>query len=193
MKGVWGQINKMKKTNKIYEKWTDHLICKIYKCNKEGEPITKDSDEYTAGNLPPLSRIDKLEKRKYKYKKLKDKLEIRIKSLEDRLEELEKEHKAHTHDVPGVQQNETRSEENRARIRDLESWRQRLGDGFVPPVEEGDDGPGAGGGKRRKRTRGKLRAKSRAKSRKKRRRKRRKKKTKKRRKKRTRKRSKRKR
>ena len=172
MKGVWGQINKMKRTNKIYEKWTDHLICKIYKCNKEGEPITKDSDEYTAGNLPPLSRIDKLEKRKYKYKKLKDKLEIRIKSLEDRLEELEKEHKAHTHDVPGVQQNETRSEENRGRIGNLERWRQSLGDGFVPPVDD-DDNNVAGGGKRRKKTRKKRRKKKTKKRRKKRRRKKR--------------------
>ena len=171
MKGVWGQINKMKKTNKIYEKWTDHLICKIYKCNKEGEPITKGSDAYTAGNLPPLSRIDKLEKR-MKAEKLKDKLEIHIKSLENRLEELEKEHKAHTHDVPGVQQNETRSEENRARIRDLEQWRQSLGDDFNQ-VMAPNGGPGAGGGKRRKKTRKKRRKKKTKKRRKKRRRKKR--------------------
>ena len=180
MKGVWGQINKMKKTNKIYEKWTDHLICKIYKCNKEGEPITKDSDAYTAGNLPPFTRIDKLEKslrNNNKYKKLKDKLEIHIKSLEDRLKELEEEHKAHTHHNPTAQQNETRSEENRARIWDLEQWRQSLGDDFNQ-VMVPNGGPGAGGGKRRKKRTRKKRRKKKTKKRRKSRRRKKKKRTK---------------
>ena len=126
------------------------LKCEVWKCNGN-EPILID------GKLPNPSRIGQLENK--------------LKELEEGLEEVRILRRSRSTDI---ETNKTRSNGNRNRIANLESWRQRLGDGFVPPVEEGDDGPGAGGGKRRKRTRGKLRAKSRAKSRKKRRKSRRK-------------------
>ena len=99
-------------------------------------------------------------------KKEMEEEENRLKELEEGLEEVRKW-------STDIETNKTRSNGNRRRIANLESWRQSLGDGgFVPG--EGNVGPG--GGKRRKRTRGKLRSKSRAKlrakSRKKRRRKR---------------------
>ena len=150
------------------------LKCEVWKCNGN-EPILID------GKLPNPSRIGQLEN---KLKELEEmwnedsdddsddsddsddemigQLENRLKELEEGLEEVRKW-------STDIETNKTRSNGNRNRIANLESWRQSLGDGgFVPP----DGGPGAGGGKRRKRTRGKLQARSRVKSRKKRRRKR---------------------
>ena len=159
------------------------LKCEVWKCNGN-EPILID------GKLPNPSRIGQLEESVKELEEMWNEdsdddsddsddsddemigqLENKLKELEEGLEEVRILRRSRSTDI---ETNKTRSNGNRNRIANLESWRQRLGDGFVPPVEEGDDGPGAGGGKRRKRTRGKLRAKSRAKSRKKRRKSRRK-------------------
>ena len=157
------------------------LKCEVWKCNGN-EPILID------GKLPNPSRIGQLEN---KLKELEEmwnedsdddsddsddsddemigQLENKLKELEEGLEEVRILRRSRSTDI---ETNKTRSNGNRNRIANLESWRQqRFGDGGFVPAE---GNVGLGGGKRRKRTRGKLRAKSRAKSRKKRRKSRRK-------------------
>ena len=191
---LWSNIRKIKKKNTKLFNWIDLLACEIWKCDDKNKPILNKD-----GKLPE-SRIDKLEENlgssdwdTSSEDSLEQELVADIQQLKDdikrldaragyyatkqQLDDLEHTHQTHTHHNPTAQQNETRSEENRARIWDLEQWRQSLGDGFGPIIL-GDDGPGAGGGKRRKRTRGKKRAKKRRKKKTKKRRRKKKKKTK---------------
>ena len=59
MKGVWSNIKKIQKKNKIYYDWIDLIACEIWKCKKDkdgnDQPILNENGEL------PESRVDILE------------------------------------------------------------------------------------------------------------------------------------
>ena len=189
MKGVWeqinqinGQIDQIKKQHKIYYDWVDDLECEIYNCDDKGQPITNKREQL------PISRVGKLEDNVEKLKGLVADHTDKLDKMYDEPETLKEQVDDQKDEIGMVRgwskRNQTGIKLNKIDIialqRDVSRMRESLGEGFVAGVVN-EGGIAAGGGKRRKRTRGKKRTKKRRKSRKKTRRKKRKKKTKKRR------------
>ena len=204
---LWSNIRKIKKKNNKLFSWVDLLACEIWKCDDKNKPILNKDGKLPESRIDKLeenlgssdwdtssedSLDEELTKQLEDIQQLKDdikRLDARAEyyATKQQLDDLEHTHQTHTHHNPTAQQNETRIEENEERLDNIEgrliaieTSLQVINDILVPNQNIGiNNGPGAGGGKRRKKTRKKRRKKKTKKRRKKKTKKRRRKKKKK--------------